>query len=260
MGNPRSFLALATVLIGFCCPSFASNEYVIVNNGNYISNSAILYRLNTKTGRMAKVAVLRTGGEGTTGEFYVGQVEQAVSAEAGCIFVLDGGSSDIAAFSKATSYQRVGRYFNPNLIAGTYGGSLALAPGGQLLYAGYSESGNIGVWKVKSDCTIALAGTYADEHGVGPIAVTPDGKYLVESSAESFAALFRGSTRTTAVSLLSGQLALATAFARESATASRSALTSPGTAPWLCLPAVPWILLTNMRSRWPLLLASPPKA
>jgi 6-phosphogluconolactonase (cycloisomerase 2 family) len=188
----RVVTLLRLLALGFslCDQSIAVTEYVIANNGNYISNNAILYRLNTKTGKLAKTAVLRTGGEGVIAKAYVGQVEQAVSAGAGCIFVLDDGSSDIAAFSKATSYHRVGKYFDANLIAGTYGGSLALAPGDKFLYAGYAESSNIGVWRVKSDCTLALMGSYIDAAGPGPIGVTPNGKYLVASSAGVGAGLF----------------------------------------------------------------------
>jgi hypothetical protein len=54
------FVALAAVLY---VPSFAATEYVVVNNGNYVSNSATLYRLNSKSGKLLKAAVLDTGGQ-----------------------------------------------------------------------------------------------------------------------------------------------------------------------------------------------------
>ncbi len=170
---------------------FATSRYLIVNNGNYVSNSAILYKLNTKTGKLIKTAVLHTGGQGVRGfEADPSQVEQAVTADAGCIFVFDDGSSDIAAFSKATSYERVGKYFNSQLIAGTYGGSVALTPDGQFLYSSYSETGYIGAWKVNPNCTLSFIASYSDNYTLGPIKVTPNGKYLVNSSAQGWAALW----------------------------------------------------------------------
>jgi hypothetical protein len=171
--------------------SFATTEYVIVNNGNYVSNSAILYKLNTKTGKLTKTAVLHTGGQGVRGvEADLAQVEQAVTGGAGCVFVFDDGSSDIAAFSKATSYKRVGKYFNSQLIAGSYGGSVALTPNSQFLYSSYSETGYIGAWKVNPDCTLTFIASYFDNYALGPIKVTANGKYLVNSSAQGWAALW----------------------------------------------------------------------
>jgi hypothetical protein len=171
--------------------SFAAAEYVLVNNGNNISNSAILYKLNTGTGKLTRTAVLRTGGQGDLHADDLAQVEQAVTQNAGCIFVLDDGSSDIAAFSKASGYKRVGRYFNANLIAGGYGGSLALTPDAEFLYAAYSFTGNIGVWRIASDCTLTLITDYAVNYDFGPIRVAPNGKYVVTSSdVSNFATLF----------------------------------------------------------------------
>ena len=169
------------LLVVFCRLSFAIAEYVIVNNGNSTSNSATLYKLNKKTGKLVKTAVLDTGGQGASPEVYYDQVEQAVSPNAGCIFVLNDGSSDIAAFSKTTGYKRVGKYFNSMLIAGEYGGSLALAPNRIFLYANYGGSGYIGIWKVHPDCTLSLSDTFFGG-SAGPIVITPNGKYIVDSS------------------------------------------------------------------------------
>lgn len=169
-------------LVWLCSSSFAATEYVIVNNGNYISNSAILYKLNTKTGKLSKMAVLRTGGQADMYENYLAQVEQAITHDAGCIFVFDDGSSDIAAFSKATGYKRVGDYFDQNLIAGQVGGTLALTPDGNFLYGSYGFTSNIGAWRVNSDCTLAFVSTYVVSYDFGPIKVTPNGKFLVASS------------------------------------------------------------------------------
>ncbi len=183
--------ALAAFLSMLPLWGLAATEYVIVNNGNFVSNSATLYKLNTKTGKLVKTAVLHTGGQGVHGvEADLAQVEEAVTQGAGCIFVFDDGSSDIAAFSKATSYIRVGKYLNSQLIAGSYGGTVALTPNGQFLYSSYSETGYIGAWKVNSDCTLTFIASYFDNYTLGPIKVTPNGKYLVNSSAQGWAALW----------------------------------------------------------------------
>jgi hypothetical protein len=128
-----------------CVSSFAATEYVVVNNNNSISNAAVLYNLDTTTGVLTKSKVLHDGGQGLPyGNNHFYQVEQAVTQNASCIFAFDTGSSDIVAFSKATGYKRVGKYFNSSLIAIFDGGSLAVTPNGRFLYASYSETGNLG--------------------------------------------------------------------------------------------------------------------
>jgi hypothetical protein len=189
MGKLTKVLKFTVLLVAFCRLSFAITEYVIVNNGNATSNSAILYTLNKKNGELFKTAVLDTGGQGASPEDYYAQIEQAVSSNAGCVFVLNDGSSDIAAFSKTTGYKRVGKYFNSKLIAGGSGGSLALAPNGIFLYANYGGNGYIGIWKVHPDCTLSLSDTFF-AGSLGPIAITANGKYIVDSSETSTVALF----------------------------------------------------------------------
>ena len=173
-------LQFIALLVLHCLPGLAGTEYVLANNNNYIANTAILYKLDTTTGVLTKAGVLHTGGEGLQSEnVYYYQIEQAVTQDAGCIFVFDTGSSDIAAFSEGTGYHhRVGKYFNSNLIAILDGGSLALTPNGRFLYASYSESENLGAWKVNSDCTLTFLVAYGLS-GIGQIRVAPNGKYLL---------------------------------------------------------------------------------
>jgi len=181
--------------------AFAVSEYVLANNSNYISNSATLYKLNTVTGGLAKTGVLHTGGQAATNEFYLAQVEQTVSRDASCIFVFDDGSSDIAAFSKASGYKRVGDYFKSNLIADDHGGTLTLTPDGTFLYASYGFTSNIGAWRVNSDCTLTFVSSYRADSDFGPIEVTPNGKYLVSGGLGS-AELFAISQRDGALTLV----------------------------------------------------------
>ena len=189
MNKLRLPLQLIGLMVVLSMLTFAATEYVIVNNGNSISNSVTIYKLNEKTGELTRTAVLDTGGQGQVDVPDFSQVEEAFTPDAGCIFVLDDGSSDIAAFSKATGYRRVGSYFNSNLISNGFGGSLSLRPDGKFLYASYSVTGNIGAWEVRTDCKLVLLSTY--ELGeVGQIAVAPNGKDLVASGQGIGASLF----------------------------------------------------------------------
>jgi len=179
MKKVDAVLKLAVSLVWLCTSALAATEYVIVNNNNYVSNTAILYKLDTTTGALTKTAVLQDGGQGLqTGNVYYYQIEQAVTQDAGCVFVFDAGSSDIAAFSKGTEYHRAGKYFNSKLLANDVGGTLALTPNGEFLYATYSETENMGAWKVSSDCTLTFVAVI-DGDSYGQIRVTPNGKYLV---------------------------------------------------------------------------------
>jgi hypothetical protein len=167
MERSNIFLKSAASLVWLVASAVASSEYVIVNGGNVISNSAVLYKLNTKTGKLAKAGVLHTDGQAAQYDLYFFQVQQAVAPEASCIFALDTGSSDIAAFSKSSGYERVGRYFKAELIAGNNGGSLILVPNGKFLYANYGETGNIGLWSVNSDCTLTFVAAYGADSVTG---------------------------------------------------------------------------------------------
>ena len=163
-------------------------EYVVVNNNNSVSNTAILYKLGTSTGRLTKVSVLRTGGQGWGAEQDLSGTQQAISSDGACLFVLDTGSSDIATFSRATGYKRVGSYFDANLISGDWGDSVAVSPSGRFVYGSYSQTGNLGAWSVNSDCTLTFIAKSAYESGVGPVKVTPNGSFLLARTGGGVAA------------------------------------------------------------------------
>lgn len=182
MKRIRRILSFVSVGLVFSPLNLGATEYLIVNGNNANSNSAIIYKLNPRTGHLTKTAVLKTDGQAFANPPNLFQVQQAVGPEAGCMFVLDTGSSDIAAFSRASGYKRVGRYFDANLIDGGYGGSISLTPDGRFLYAVYEETGNIGAWAVNSDCTLTLVAIYQENYANGPLRVAPNGKYLLASS------------------------------------------------------------------------------
>src|SRR5580698_7989842 len=186
---------LFLIMVGLCCTSFAATEYVVTNDDYVFANSASVYELNTTTGVLKLVTVLETGGLGMPGGFAQNNlmdVEQAISPNAGCIFVLDPESNDIASFSKALDYAEVGRYSNSAVNSTYNGGSLALTPNGKFMYVSYSGSQNLGAWTVNPDCSLTFIAAYVPSEGSGPFStlrVSPNSSYLVVpygSDAELF--------------------------------------------------------------------------
>jgi hypothetical protein len=177
--------AAVMICLAYCSQAAASNEYVIANNDSLYNNALTVFALDTDTGTLNKIATLATGGTGLGNRFsrtYFSNMEEAISPGAACIFALDSGSylgSDIAAFSKAVGYAKVGNYSDDSLNASFQGGSLALTPNGKYLYASYSDTVNVGAWSVNSDCSLTLINIYAPPVAGGFLKVTPDGAGLI---------------------------------------------------------------------------------
>jgi len=177
----RVSVVLALALTILRATSFAQTEYVIVNVNAPFENAANLYQLDVATGALTRVAVLETGGTGQ-GAINFANIQQAITQNAGCVFVEDAGTNDIASFSKASGYAKVGNYTNPAVGFDTDGGSLALTPDSRFLYASYSRTENIGAWTVNPDCSITFIAAYVPKRGADNFAdlkVTPNGTGLV---------------------------------------------------------------------------------
>jgi len=162
--------------------SFAATSYVITNNDNASANSSTIYTLNTSNGTLTSFKKLNTGGLGNSGGFFA-EVSNAISRDAKCIYVYDGGSSDIAAFA-TSNLQKVGNYSNPSLNGNFPGGSLALTPNGAYLYATYAGTEIIGAWKRNSDCSLTFIAAYTAKSGADTysnLIVDPTGKGLLVS-------------------------------------------------------------------------------
>jgi hypothetical protein len=185
------FGVLATVaLIRATCLA-ATPTYVVTDDDNPSANSGTVYQLNSTTGALTQVAILKTGGTGLGFGFFATQ-GSSVAKNATCGFVLDNGSSDVAAFAdKGGKISKVGNYSNSSLsLSGYAGGGAAIAPNGKTLYVTYSGSENIGVWSIASNCALTLAQTFVPSLGAdlfGAISVDPSGKYVVFGS-DSFEA------------------------------------------------------------------------
>jgi len=191
-------LALFVVMIALCAVSFAATNpiFVITNDDNTSANTATVYSFNSTTGKLKQVKVLKTGGTGLGAGFFAMQ-SQAVQHNDKCIFVMDNGSNDIAAFQgPAGNYKKAGTFSNVaiNTSGVGLGGSIALTPNGKFLYEGASGSSNVGAWKVQANCSLKFIAAYTPSAGTDLydlIKVTPDGKTVIvpalnNQAAESF--------------------------------------------------------------------------
>ncbi len=180
--------SLIALTLGLCSASFAATEYVVVNINSITENAGKIYALDTTTGTLTLIKDLPTGGTGLTAINF-GDIEQAITPNAGCVFIADTGTSEIAAFSKATGYAKVGNYTSATVAFDYDGGTLSIAPNGKFLYASYSQSENIGAWIINSDCSLTFIASYYPSGDTAPysaIRVTPNGKYVVLGSSDQF--------------------------------------------------------------------------
>jgi 6-phosphogluconolactonase (cycloisomerase 2 family) len=178
MKSKTQLLFLAAVLLLASVASFAQSPYYVLTNDDNLANSATVFNLDPTNGNLTEVLTLQTGGEALGGGYY-GSETQIITPDAACIFVSEGGGTpDIAAFSKATHYSKVGNYSNSKLGGGTNMPMIANAQG-TLLYAAYETTSNIGVWTIEPDCSLSLANVVGSSDFLGSMAITHDGKTLV---------------------------------------------------------------------------------
>jgi len=172
-----SALALATLALGLSSASFAASSYAITNNDNPSGNSASVFKA-AATPVLTKT--LTTGGTGLGGGYFAAP-RVGIENNAACVFVTDSGSGDIATFSKATGFAKVGNYSNGSLAGDVYGIGVAASSDGKYLYAAYSATLNLAVWTVNSDCSLTLGPIASEADYVAPIALSSDNKALVVS-------------------------------------------------------------------------------
>lgn len=175
-----AYLSLLIILFA-TLPTLGQTEFVIANNNDPVKNSLTIFQL--QDGLPKQVAALETEGKGFGNTPVLSNTTQGMTQNGECLFAMDAGSSDIAAFSKATGYGLVGDYSDSLLNSSYTGGGIALAPNGKFLYASYSYTENVGAWAVNSDCSLDLIGTYTPSAGGvgGSLQVAPNGQYLVVS-------------------------------------------------------------------------------
>lgn len=182
----RKFVAIRAValLLAVCAGSaFAANHYVVANNDTSTNTVSVFWVSGTS---LVPLTTVPTGGQGLGGGYFA-QVRQTIAQDGTntCVFAGDALSSDIAAMKViATSpYLRVvSNYVSPDGDSGDFEG-LGVTVAGGYVYANYTASATIGVWKIGAGCTL----TFVTDLGASGLfggsidgaAVTPNGKYLV---------------------------------------------------------------------------------
>jgi hypothetical protein len=178
MNSPARFLSFAAILLLVSTAAFAQSPYYVLTNDQNTANTATLFNLNPTNGSLTEVTTLQTGGASYSGGFYAAET-QVITSDANCIFVADGASpTDIAAFSKATNYSKVGNYSSSSLSGGDNMPMIANSQG-TLLYAAYAASFNLAVWNILPDCSLSLANIYGTAPFLGSMTLTHDGKSLL---------------------------------------------------------------------------------
>jgi hypothetical protein len=147
------------------------------------------FQLTEKHSTIGSTGSGLTGGAGAANPD-LGQVQQAVGSGSTtlnkCKWFSDGGSNSIAAFDSKLG-KVIGTYANPG--DGSLGIGLVMRPpqtaqDTPLLIAADAASPLLNVFKIQSDCSLALANSVdTSPNPVGGMAVSPDGKILVVSYA-----------------------------------------------------------------------------
>jgi hypothetical protein len=139
----KTLLAFAAggLLLAFAQIGFAQGGHFVLtndNNNNTLTNTATLFRLDPTDGSLIQARVLDTGEDSIGG--YIGGNALAITQHGACVFVSDGSgsSSDIAAFSRATGYDKVGNYSNSALQAAANAMVMVANSAGTILYVAHT--------------------------------------------------------------------------------------------------------------------------
>ncbi len=186
---PRILAAvtLGALLLSVCGASAfaATHYYVVTDDDNAVSNSVSVYKVAGIS--LTHLTTVPTGGTGLGGGYFA-EVHQSVAMDGSntCVFAGDAGSGDIAGMKVigASPYlQVVGNYVSPDGDQGNVDG-IGITISGGYLYANYTTTPSIGVWKINPGCTLVFVTHLTGTSGLGGgiidgMTPTPNGKYLV---------------------------------------------------------------------------------
>lgn len=187
----QSAFASVAILAALSVSSLAGTSYVVVNNNAPKANNVSAYKLDTSNGTLRFFGKVGTTGQSMGGGIVA--VGQAITSNAHCLFAIDTGSNDIAAFA-SPSYKLVGKFSNGALSFDLDGGTIAVSPNGKFLYGTYTGTFNIGAWQINPNCSLTFIAAYVPSVGADTysgVGVSPNGSMLVVSApdfqaAESF--------------------------------------------------------------------------
>jgi 6-phosphogluconolactonase (cycloisomerase 2 family) len=183
----RHLLSLAALLSAVLPCALQAQQYVYANNDDDSGgdhNLVSAFKVSN-IGQMSVINTYPTGGLGTGGFNAVNTVVAAKVGSNVCLFVSNGGSNNVSAFTLTPSDGTLtavnGSPFASGGLGNNYGIGLAVADN-KLLFAGNTVSGSISVFVIKSNCGLHLGNTYTVPGSPDGMKVTPNGKFLIEAN------------------------------------------------------------------------------
>jgi 6-phosphogluconolactonase (cycloisomerase 2 family) len=167
-----------------------AQHYVYANNdedSNGDNNLVTAFRVSA-TGQMTIINAYPTGGLGTGGYNAVTTITTARAGSNHCLFVSNGGSNNVSAFTIKTTDGTLTSVTGSPFASGGAGDNydIGLAVGNnKLLFAGNTVSSNISVFAINPDCSLTLGQTYGTAGSPDGMKVTPDGRFLIEANLGS---------------------------------------------------------------------------
>jgi hypothetical protein len=173
-------------LFVFCilCPGLVhAQQYVYTNDNLFPGTNSVTALGVNKAGMAKRIHTYSTGGLGTgTASPGAPTIVFAGNKSAQCLFVANGGSDSIAAFTVAPSTGSLTLVPGSPFPSGAgEAGDIILALGlSQLLFAG--DSHTIRVLSVNSDCSLSPPLNTYPVLGPAGMKATPDGKFLISTA------------------------------------------------------------------------------
>lgn len=188
----RTLAALSfTAILSLLVPCMLqAQQYVYANNDDDSGgdhNQVTAFKVSN-TGQMSVINTYATGGLGTGGYNALNSIVAAKVGSNVCLFVSNGGSSNVSAFTIKPSDGTLTTVSGSPFATGGAGNNydIGLAVGNnRLLFAGNTVSDNISVFGIKSNCALELGKTYNTPGSPDGMKVTPNGQFLIEANIGS---------------------------------------------------------------------------
>jgi 6-phosphogluconolactonase (cycloisomerase 2 family) len=164
-----------------------AQHYIYVNNDDDSGgdNNIVTAFSASSAGQLTLINSYPTAGLGTGGYNAVTTITTSETGGNYCLFVSNGGSSNVSAFTVKRSDGTLTGVTGSPFATGGAGDNydIGLAVGNnKLLFAGNTVSSNLSVFKINSDCSLTLGQLYNTPGTPDGMKVTPDGRYLLEAN------------------------------------------------------------------------------
>ena len=146
---------VASVLMAACSSFLFSqtNRYVVTNDDNPLGNTATFYSIGTN-GRLSQKSIVSTGGLGSGNGYFAGGHVAVTRTPAECIYVSNAGSIPGSVSSIVEATQTLSGTFSGSASDAGGAKGIGLAVDRKALYASFTGSGTIGVYRLGPQCTL----------------------------------------------------------------------------------------------------------